>query len=316
LIQTPEFDQTILQESEEFQTFMNYHTGWYIQNISARIENKHTFNSEKIQLLKADWETNGIPDLSSKKMQEISSSFNFKNSIDFANYFNNYGKAKSALAIKFPQLSDSKNASIFLDAQHYFIENLKFENLISTKKIGLRNDTPEPGEVALTFEMPRCHWSQTYEDSPEVFCFGFIPDLVVTNTNAGNPDFSNCPDFIQNNCQHVYDGCVNARQIDFLQAMARCFGDEFIYHDVADILDGDCFFALSEEGGESEYICENPAGTGGFDTVLFILDGFSDISPGGANGQSAEECYDCIARDYFSFVCVSCINLTRSSCCF
>ena len=309
VIESQEFIQVELQESEEFKTFMTFQTGWKLKHVFSRIIKDEKNVAQKMSEFKTYFQENGIPDLDSKKMKEFMSYFNFSDSKEFGQYFNLYNESISDLLDKFPQIKQEEN--IFINAQEVYLSNFKAEEIFGSFQ-NLKNDTPE--NVFTTIEMPKCHWSQEYAENPEVGCFGLVPKLEVVKTNKDDPDFSNCDGFIANNCQSVYNQCVIDEQFDYINRLIDCFGEEFIYYDIADILDGECYWTFAQEGQESEYVCPgNEPGTGGFDIVISLIEGFTS-GPSGTT-ISEEECFECIVDDYYSIVCAKCVNVTRAECC-
>jgi len=107
---------------------------------------------------------------------------------------------------------------------------------------------------------------------------------------------------------------VIEEQFEYIDRLIDCFGEEFIYYDKAEILNGECYWTFSQEGDDSEYVCPgNEPGTGGFDIVISLIEGFTSPPPGAP--ISTELCFECIVNDYYSNVCIKCINVTRDECC-
>jgi len=282
---------------------MNYHTGWQLRHIISQIDNENSFSSEELNKLTAQFQEE-IPSLESDNMQKLMSWFSFSDAKEFANFYNGYNLAKKALLEKFPLIVEDENEGLILAAQKHYVSNLKAENILSS---GLDQRTIPDGTIITSFIMPRCIFGIDYQvngSASDVQCQE--PILPISG-----PDFRSCPNFITNNCQAVFDGCVFEQQLNFIRRIVSCFGQEFIWWDVSSVLSGDvnCSFSIT-----GEYVCPgNPNGIGGFSTVIHILDGMH-VSSQPLFPDDPFGCYDLVICDYYTSVCITCENPVMACC--
>jgi|GEM_PF-5676027 len=155
--------------------------------------------------------------------------------------------------------------------------------------------------------MPRCIFGIDYQQDGVENGFGCnVPVLPISG-----PDFSECPNFIANNCQSGYDACVLNKQLAFINRIMDCLGQEFVWWDVAELISGnvDCYWTIT-----GEYVCPgNPPGIGGFETAIHILEGMH-VSSVSIFQDDPFGCYDLVICTYYPTVCVACEN-AASACC-
>jgi hypothetical protein len=311
------FTQEALQESDEFKKFMAYHTIWQFKHVFAQIESGRRLDIEEMKSIKNEFELNQVPKLNSKRMKDFISWYNYTDPAKFASDFNAYGKAKSSMLTKFPQLIEISNRQLLINAQDNFLENFAAENYKSTNSL-LRND--EPNNIDFSFTMPKCFWNAEYsqEGTDET---GLFACQRIVDTNQDQETYNGCPNFVSGGCQGIYNECVFEAQDQFIRDLSSCLGGgEFVYYDVAD---GDCYWTFAGPEEESEYVCPgNPNGVGGFTTLISILEGpypSDDVfNPDPTTGVPfSQTCLEQTLCEYFALVCQRCINLTvnTTDCC-
>jgi hypothetical protein len=312
------FTQEEIQESDEFKKFMAYHTIWQFKHVFAQIESGRRLDIEEMKSIKNEFELNQVPKLNSKRMKDFISWYNYTDPVKFALDFNAYGKAKSSMLTKFPQLIEVSNRQLLINAQDNFLENFAAENYKSTNSL-LRND--EPNNIDFSFTMPNCFWNAEYETVPGGDSFFTCSEL--TNTNEDQETFNGCPNFVSGGCQGFYNQCVFEEQDQFIRGLSSCLGGgEFVYYDVADVADGNCYWTVAGPGQESEYVCPgNSNGVGGFTTLISILEGpypsDDDNVPSGNGTLFSESCLESIMCTYYATVCSRCVGktITEGDCC-